>query len=340
MALKLANDATTKLAVAISDSDTALVVTTGEGAQFPALGGGDWCPAVLEEGTKYEIVRVTARSSDTLTVTRAQEGTTAQSFGIGARLDLRLTEAAMQALLELATLATAIGLLAPKASPTFTGTVAVPDGSFAPGKLVDGSARSVLGVAGNASAARADIVAGADHQALRRAGTSIGFGAIDLAQAAAVTGVLPAANLPDASTTAEGVVELATAAEYAAGTDGVRALSAAEVWSSSTLVPLTDAATIAVNTALGFNFGGASNAPLGLGGNRELGAPTNLKNQAGILWFTAVTSTRTLTRNAAWVIATGVEAGPYSITTSERLGIAYAVSGSDVTVTGILRRAA
>ncbi len=60
--------------------------------------------------------------------------------------------------------------------------------------LTQGSALSVLGVTGNASADNASIAAASDHQVLRRSGTAVGFGAVNLAQSAAVTGVLPGAN--------------------------------------------------------------------------------------------------------------------------------------------------
>src|SRR5919108_491022 len=51
--------------------------------------------------------------------------------------------------------------------------------------LAQGSALSVLGVAGNAGADNASIVAANDHEVFRRSGTSVGFGAIALNQAAA-----------------------------------------------------------------------------------------------------------------------------------------------------------
>ena len=60
--------------------------------------------------------------------------------------------------------------------------------------LTQGSALSVLGVTGNATADNASIAAGSDHQVLRRSGTALAFGAIQLAQSAAVSGVLPTAN--------------------------------------------------------------------------------------------------------------------------------------------------
>jgi hypothetical protein len=57
-----------------------------------------------------------------------------------------------------------------------------------------GSALSVLGVAGNAIADFASIVAASDFQVLRRSGTSVGFGAVNLASSNAVTNQLPIAN--------------------------------------------------------------------------------------------------------------------------------------------------
>lgn len=60
--------------------------------------------------------------------------------------------------------------------------------------LAQGSALSVLGVTGNATADNASIVAASDHQVFRRSGTAVAFGAVNLAQGAAVTGALAATN--------------------------------------------------------------------------------------------------------------------------------------------------
>lgn len=65
--------------------------------------------------------------------------------------------------------------------------------------LTQGSALSVLGVTGNATADHASIAAGSDTQVLRRSGTALGFGAVDLSSSAAVTGDLPLANLVPSS---------------------------------------------------------------------------------------------------------------------------------------------
>ena len=60
--------------------------------------------------------------------------------------------------------------------------------------LTQGSALSVLGVTGNSTADVASIAAASDFQVLRRSGTSVAFGAVDLSQAAAITGTLPEGN--------------------------------------------------------------------------------------------------------------------------------------------------
>lgn len=61
--------------------------------------------------------------------------------------------------------------------------------------LTQGAALSVLGVTGNATADVASIAAASDHQVLRRSGTAVAFGAVNLASSNAVTGNLPVANL-------------------------------------------------------------------------------------------------------------------------------------------------
>src|SRR5262249_20177462 len=63
-------------------------------------------------------------------------------------------------------------------------------------KIQQGTALSVLGVTGNATANLADIVAGSDGNVLRRSGTAVGFGAIDASSANAITNQLRAACVP------------------------------------------------------------------------------------------------------------------------------------------------
>lgn len=91
MAVLYTNNATSALASAITNVATSLSVTTGQGALFPSPSGGDFFYATLVSGSTKEIVKVTARSTDTFTVTRAQEGTTAAAFSAGATVELRMT---------------------------------------------------------------------------------------------------------------------------------------------------------------------------------------------------------------------------------------------------------
>lgn len=68
-------------------------------------------------------------------------------------------------------------------------------GRLAFSRLTQGSALSVLGVAGNATADNASIAAASDHQVMRRSGTAIAFGSIDLSQSGAVgSSILGVAN--------------------------------------------------------------------------------------------------------------------------------------------------
>lgn len=60
---------------------------------------------------------------------------------------------------------------------------------------------SVLGVTGNSTADVAAITAGTDHQVLRRSGTALAFGSVNLASTNAVTGTLPVANGGTGATT-------------------------------------------------------------------------------------------------------------------------------------------
>ncbi|UOF78236.1 membrane-anchored cell surface protein [Caudoviricetes sp.] len=62
-------------------------------------------------------------------------------------------------------------------------------------KLRDSAALSVIGNATNATANPADIAAASDNQVLRRSGTALAFGAVNLASSSAVTGNLPVTNL-------------------------------------------------------------------------------------------------------------------------------------------------
>jgi len=92
MGIKVANNAFGTLAAGINSSATSITLTTGQGARFPSLGAGDYFYATLiDTSNNLEIVKVTARSTDVLTVVRAQESTTARTYSTGDRIEIRLT---------------------------------------------------------------------------------------------------------------------------------------------------------------------------------------------------------------------------------------------------------
>lgn len=93
--IKFANYAFSTLAVGCDSAATSLSVPAGHGARFPALAAGEYFYATLENAAlNREIVKVTARIDDTLTVVRAQDNTTARSWNAGDSLSLRVNAAA------------------------------------------------------------------------------------------------------------------------------------------------------------------------------------------------------------------------------------------------------
>jgi len=96
MGIKFANNAFATLASGINSSVTSITVTTGQGARFPTLGVGDYFYATLvDTSNNLEIVKCTARSTDVLTVVRAQESTTARAYSAGDRIEMRVTAASL-----------------------------------------------------------------------------------------------------------------------------------------------------------------------------------------------------------------------------------------------------
>ena len=93
------NNAATGLVYPISSTATTLTVNGGSGTLFPNPTGGNYFIVTLisQLTGNIEIVKCTARSGDILTVVRAQEGTTAQSFATGDGVQLRITAGSLGA---------------------------------------------------------------------------------------------------------------------------------------------------------------------------------------------------------------------------------------------------
>ena len=88
--LQVKNRAVSALAADITATATSLTVTTDEGAKFPQPGNG------FNITIENEILKCTARTTDTLTVTRAQEGTTAVAHNAGKSVELHITAGVLE----------------------------------------------------------------------------------------------------------------------------------------------------------------------------------------------------------------------------------------------------
>ena len=90
-----ANNAGSNIASSVSSVATSIEVTAGQGSLFPSPTNGDYFMLTLTQGnlaeTSWEIVKCTSRSVDVLTVVRAQESTTAATWGVGDKAELRIT---------------------------------------------------------------------------------------------------------------------------------------------------------------------------------------------------------------------------------------------------------
>ncbi len=90
------NNAATELLSAITDVATSIQVNTGKGGLFATPSGGDYQLATISNSTDKEIVKITGRSGDVLTVVRGQEGTTAQAWPSLTSIEGRITKETLE----------------------------------------------------------------------------------------------------------------------------------------------------------------------------------------------------------------------------------------------------
>jgi len=122
MPVLFTNNASAPLAASISSSATTITVTTAQGALFPALSGSDYFYATLTNSSnQLEIVKVTARVSDSMTVVRGQEGTTARAYSAADKIEVRVTAAGLTNMVQLDGAQTISGAKNFSTTPTFSG---------------------------------------------------------------------------------------------------------------------------------------------------------------------------------------------------------------------------
>jgi len=106
MGLKVANNAYGLLAAGISDSDTVIALQSGHGARFGTIvaGSGNYMYAtLLNASNQLEVVKITDISTDSLTVSRGEDGTTPLAYSSGDRLEARPCAGVINDLLALIT---------------------------------------------------------------------------------------------------------------------------------------------------------------------------------------------------------------------------------------------
>lgn len=95
------NNAVTTLGSSILSTDTSMSVASGTGALFPTTTSGYFHAALVNSLNQVEYVKVTSRTSDTFTIVRAQDGTTARAYTAGDKVELRLINAALENFVQL-----------------------------------------------------------------------------------------------------------------------------------------------------------------------------------------------------------------------------------------------
>jgi hypothetical protein len=88
-----ANNVAGLVSVPFGPSEPLILLGLGDGAKFPDPAGGNYYYATVVHNTtgEIEIVKVTAKAGDQLTVERAQDDTIATSFAAGSLMEMRVT---------------------------------------------------------------------------------------------------------------------------------------------------------------------------------------------------------------------------------------------------------
>lgn len=95
------NNSSSTAASPVAPSDTTIVVQPGQGTLFAHPSAGQIIAVTLEDVSgNIEVTYCNGITGDTLTVIRAQEGTTALAFASGSRVEARVTEGMLAALLQ------------------------------------------------------------------------------------------------------------------------------------------------------------------------------------------------------------------------------------------------
>lgn len=115
-------------------SGTSLVVTAGQGALFPAapFNAVIWPTGAQPLSTNAEVVRVTAIATDTFTITRTQEGSSARTVVVGDQIAANITAKVLTDIEAIDTTTVHIaGTETVTGAKSFSSPILLPDGSSA-----------------------------------------------------------------------------------------------------------------------------------------------------------------------------------------------------------------
>jgi hypothetical protein len=304
-----------------TSDDTTITLATGTGALFPALPhAGDYFHGVLVNSAgQSEIVKVTARSTDSLTVVRGQEGTTIRAFSAADRFELRLTAADIE-FIQSSYWSRESAVVARVDGTQFT---VVGDQTL---RYVQyRSVHAIQTTSAYGFVVSSSYSGGTGLTTVVVEGLTIDAGLVAMEYGQDPTSAPKYASYPAGSESVAGILQLATNAEALAGTNNAKSLTPEDLsycygksiqafnsnacfrnvstgYSSQhypTPVTLISASTIAFDNAL------TAYASVTLGESATLGDPSNkVDGQAGELIVTGA-STYTLGVHSNWKMANG-----------------------------------
>lgn len=115
MTVLFSNDAATTLAGGISNVATSALLAAGSGILFPNPTNGDYFILTFTDeatGQLHEIVHVTARAGDVITLLRGREGTAAKAWVAGDLVDHMCTAGSMAAMVQISNALSSAGAYA------------------------------------------------------------------------------------------------------------------------------------------------------------------------------------------------------------------------------------
>lgn len=345
MSIKHTNNFSTTLSSSFSNVATSMSLTTVTGA--PTLGSGVTAYFTITDGVNYEIVLCSSAPSGTTYsgVTRAQQGTSAQSWSSGAIVSINVTADCIDRKLDAPASISTYQLYA---GPTAAGGISQQISNSTPGYVLTSAGSSSLAsftnlqglatltvindgaiIYSNGTAFTTLNTTGSTTRYLSNTGTNNrpAWAQIDLSNG--VTGVLPAANggtgINNGSNTLTLAGNLATSGAYAS-TFTMTGATSVTFPTSGTLATVTGSAGLSYTSVSGtsqalaggsayiFNNAAATTGTLPASGSCTIGDTIKIKGRSAAPWIIQANTGQTIT---------------YGSVSSSTAGTATSAAGTD-----------